>query len=50
MTREPWSRARESVAVWQPADEQRWEAYHIDDEPPDVVFVCPECAEREFKS
>jgi hypothetical protein len=33
-----------------PADEERWRAYLTDDEPPDVAFYCPECAEREFKS
>jgi hypothetical protein len=24
--------------------------YLTDDEPPEVVFYCPECAEREFRS
>jgi hypothetical protein len=35
---------------WLPADEDRWSAYLTDDEPPELVFYCPECAEREFKS
>lgn len=31
---------------WLPADEERWSAYlDTDDE---LVFYCPECAEREF--
>jgi hypothetical protein len=29
-------------------DEDRWEAYLIDDEPAEVVFYFPRCAEREF--
>jgi hypothetical protein len=29
-------------------DEERWSAYLTDDEPPEIVFYCPECAEREF--
>jgi hypothetical protein len=33
-----------------PADEERWAAYLIDDELPELVFYCPACAEREFKS
>jgi hypothetical protein len=31
-----------------PTDEKRWQAYLTDDEPPELVFYCPECAEREF--
>jgi hypothetical protein len=27
---------------------ERWSAYLTDDEPPDVAFFCPGCAEREF--
>jgi hypothetical protein len=38
----------ECGALWLPDDEKRWSAYHTDDEPPEVVFYCPECAEREF--
>jgi hypothetical protein len=26
----------------------RWQAYLTDDEPPEVAFYCPHCAEREF--
>jgi hypothetical protein len=33
---------------WLPADEDRWFAYLTDDEPPELAFYCPECAEREF--
>ena len=31
-----------------PTDEDRWEAYLTDDEPPELAFYCPACAEREF--
>jgi hypothetical protein len=37
--------------VWLPADGAPWEAYLAyvtDDEPPELAFYCPECAEREF--
>src|SRR6187397_711955 len=37
----------ECTAVWLPADEERWQALPTDDEPPEIVFYCPECAERE---
>jgi hypothetical protein len=40
----------ECGAVWLPADEDRWEAYLTDVEPPELAFFCPECAEDEFKS
>jgi hypothetical protein len=33
---------------WLPADEDRWEAHVTDDEPPELAFYCPACAEREF--
>jgi hypothetical protein len=33
---------------WMPADPDRWQAYLTDDEPPELAFYCPECAEREF--
>jgi hypothetical protein len=33
---------------WLPADEERWQAYHTDDEPPELAFYCSSCAEREF--
>jgi hypothetical protein len=39
----------ECNARWLPADEKRWEAYLTDDEPAEIVFYCPDCAEREFK-
>jgi hypothetical protein len=32
--------------VWLPADEDRWKAYLDKDD--ELVFFCPECAEREF--
>jgi hypothetical protein len=41
----------ECGAVWLPADEERWRAYLGSDdldEPPEVAFYCPDCAEREF--
>jgi hypothetical protein len=38
----------ECDALWLPADEERWSAYLTDDEPSEIVFCCPECAEREF--
>ena len=43
----------ECEAVWLPADEERWRAYHAGDdldEPAEIVFYCPECAKREFKN
>jgi hypothetical protein len=47
----PIPRCAECEARWLPADEQRWRAYLGSDdldEPPEVVFYCPSCAEREF--
>jgi hypothetical protein len=41
-------RCADCPAVWLPADEKRWAAYLTDDEPAEVVFYCPTCAEREF--
>jgi hypothetical protein len=41
----------ECQRVWQPSDHEHWEAYPAyvsDDEPPEVAFFCPDCAEREF--
>jgi hypothetical protein len=39
-------RCMECGDIWLPADEDRWRAYlDTDDE---LVFYCPECAEREF--
>ena len=40
----------ECGAIWLPADEDRRKGYHTDDEPPELAFYCPECAEREFGS
>ena len=44
-------RCAECGAVWLPADRERWQA-HLGsddlDEPPEVFFYCPTCAEREF--
>jgi hypothetical protein len=40
----------ECAAVWLPADEERWRAYHGGDdldEPAELFFYSPECAERE---
>jgi hypothetical protein len=39
----------ECGAIWLPVDEDRWEAYLTDDEPPELAFYCPKCAEREFR-
>jgi hypothetical protein len=41
-------RCAECKAAWLPAEDERWRAFHTDDEPPEVVFYCPECSEREF--
>jgi hypothetical protein len=44
-------RCAECEAHWLPADEEHWRAYlGCDDldEPPEVVFYCPDCSEREF--
>jgi hypothetical protein len=38
----------ECGVVWLPTDESRWEAYLTDDEPPELAFYCPDCAEQEF--
>lgn len=44
-------RCAECEARWLPPDSKRWQA-HLGgndlDEPPEVAFYCPECAEREF--
>jgi hypothetical protein len=44
----PIHRCAECEAYWLPADEDRWSAYLTDDEPPELAFFCPKCAEREF--
>jgi ribosomal protein L44E len=36
--------------LWLSADAERWEAYLADDEPPELAFYCPSCAEREFRA
>jgi hypothetical protein len=41
-------RCVECEAVWLSIDDKRWQAWLTDDEPAEVVFYCPECAEREF--
>ena len=44
-------RCAECKAAWLPADEERWQAWLASDsldEPDEVVFYCPACAEREF--
>jgi hypothetical protein len=39
----------EGQKVWLlPADEERWRAYLTDDEPAELAFYCPQCAERAF--
>jgi hypothetical protein len=38
----------ECETVWLPADEERWQAWLTDDEPPELAFYCSDCAEREF--
>jgi hypothetical protein len=37
----------ECGARWLPANDERWRAYLTDDEPAELAFYCPECAERE---
>jgi len=35
---------------WLSPDEDRWQAWlTCDDEPPELAFYCPVCAEREFE-
>ena len=33
---------------WLPADSHRWQAWLTCDEPPELAFYCPSCAEREL--
>lgn len=42
------ARCVECDAIWLPADEERWQAWHTDDEPPELAFFRPNCAEGEF--
>ena len=30
---------------WWPLEPEHWQAYFTDDDPPELVFVCAECAE-----
>jgi hypothetical protein len=46
----PVPECAECDARWLPADDDRWEAYLTDDEPPELAFYSPECAEQEFRS
>jgi hypothetical protein len=39
-------RCAECETVWLPADEARWQAWLTAHEPPELVFHCPDCAER----
>jgi hypothetical protein len=39
---------KECGDIWLPDDVERWQAYHTCDEPPELAFFCPECAEQEF--
>jgi RNase P subunit RPR2 len=36
----------ECFRVWLPTDAKRWRCYFDDED--NLVFFCPECAEREF--
>jgi hypothetical protein len=38
----------ECDARWLPADVERGQAWLTGDEPPEIAFYCPKCAEREF--
>ena len=38
----------ECDAIWLPTDADRWETHLTADEPPELGFYCPACAEREF--
>ena len=40
------SQRAECLEVWLPGDEDRWRAYLDTDS--ELVFYCPECADREF--
>jgi hypothetical protein len=33
----------ECDAHWLPTGDERWAAYFTDDEPPEVIFYCPDC-------
>jgi hypothetical protein len=38
----------ECDALWRAADDERWRAFLTDDEPAEVAFYCPTCAELAF--
>jgi hypothetical protein len=38
----------ECGAVWLAVNDDRGQAWLTDDEPPELAFYCPDCAEREF--
>jgi hypothetical protein len=42
------SQCAECNRLWLRADDERWRAYLTDDEPQELAFYCPDCAEREF--
>jgi predicted RNA-binding Zn-ribbon protein involved in translation (DUF1610 family) len=42
-------RCEECEAAWLPTDDERWRAYLTDNEPAELEFYCPDCAEREFR-
>jgi hypothetical protein len=44
----PVLQCAECKRLWIPLDADHWSAYLTDDEPPEVAFFCPRCAEREF--
>jgi hypothetical protein len=39
-------RCAECQEAWLPDDQERWQAHFDTDD--ELVFFCPECAEREF--
>jgi hypothetical protein len=41
-------RCQECSATTADVDPARWVAFLTSDEPPEVLFYCPVCAEREF--
>jgi hypothetical protein len=41
-------RGAECGAIWLAVDNKHWQAWLTDDEPSELAFFCPECAEREF--
>jgi hypothetical protein len=41
-------RCAECDVGWLPADEECWRAYLTEDEPAELAFYCPECADEQF--